>query len=196
MSTQDERDMADTQAVDAVDAGPGPYDQAAAAGGLPAPLPAPSGGALPFRGATGDVVCPQCSTPNPDPGGRRSGDAFCRECDFPLFFTSGVVQRVDQNSDDALWRRPGVAGRERRTWIGCPACAELNPRDALNCLRCGAVLRPIVLEPAVEQRITVEPLVVTSPVRPCKRWPAFVFGLATGLVVSALAIVIAWVVWG
>ncbi len=142
------------------------------------------------------VSCPQCGTPNRDGAGERSAEAFCSNCDYPLFFATGMVQRVDEVSLDALNRMPGVAGRDRRTWTACPVCGELNPRDALHCLRCGAVLRPISIE--TEAAPAPAPIPLPPPQLPVveppkKRWPLFVFGFICGVALSALTVAI--VVW-
>jgi uncharacterized paraquat-inducible protein A len=136
------------------------------------------------------VLCPQCGEENSDPEGTRSSNAFCLSCDYPLFFARGVIAREPSDTDLAHERLPGVAGLSKRAWIPCPDCGELNPRDASNCLRCGAILAAPEPEPIFEpQRNTiVREVLVHSDTR--KRWPLFVLGLFVGNAITVLTILI------
>jgi uncharacterized paraquat-inducible protein A len=142
------------------------------------------------------IACPQCGTANDDPQGLRSGDAFCHECDYPLFFVLGVVQRIEFDEDAAKDRLPGVGGRDRRTWRPCPECGELNPRDGVHCLRCGAVL----LKPEPEPVVVVEEVVVEAePEAPpthewrCPRLPWATVGFVVGVALTLVTVALDWI---
>jgi uncharacterized paraquat-inducible protein A len=137
------------------------------------------------------VLCPQCAEENSDPEGTRSSSAFCVACDYPLFFVRGVVARGTDDTDLARERLPGVAGLARRAWIPCPDCGELNPRDASNCLRCGAILALPEPEPVQEPQgnTVIREVLVHSDVR--RRWPVFILGLFVGSVITIVSFIIA-----
>lgn len=143
------------------------------------------------------IACPQCGSPNADPQGVRRGDAFCSECDYPLFFVMGIVERIEDD-DSALSRLPGVGGRDRRVWQPCRECGELNPRDGVHCLRCGVVLR-LPVEPsdlpsatvAVEEDEDVE-VEATHELR-CPRLPWAVVGFLTGTGLTLFAVAVNWI---
>ena len=139
------------------------------------------------------VLCPQCGVENSDPEGNRSSNAFCVACDYPLFFARGVVARGSTDTDLARERLPGVAGVARRAWIPCPDCGELNPRDATNCLRCGAILAVPEPEPvqAPQGNVVIREVLVHGDIR--RRWPWFILGLFVG---SALTVAVAFIAGG
>ena len=134
------------------------------------------------------VLCPQCGFENSDPEGVRSAEGFCQSCDYPLFFARGVVARVEDDSDMARVRLPGVAGQARRAWLPCPDCGELNPRDGVNCLRCGALLQHPEPddEPEPEGNIVIREVLIQAP-EP-KKWPTFLFGTLFGILLSAVSV--------
>lgn len=138
------------------------------------------------------ITCPNCGTENDDPQGARSSQAFCAACDYPLFFSRGVTRIVDEDSDMARERHPGVAGLSQRSWLPCPDCGELNPRDGVNCLRCGAILVVPVVE-EVPDEIEVRSVVreVLVPAEKVRRWPILFFGSVIG---SALTVAIYYLV--
>lgn len=140
------------------------------------------------------VLCPQCGIENSDPEGTRSSNAFCVSCDYPLFFARGVVNHGSSDTDFARERLPGVAGVAKRAWIPCPDCGELNPRDGINCLRCGAILA--LPEPeaiaAPEGNIVIKEVLVRQQRR--RRWPWFVVGLFAGTLATGLTVyLVAWI---
>jgi len=143
------------------------------------------------------IACPQCGAPNSDPQGQRSGDAFCKDCDYPLFFTLGVVQHIDLDDDAATSRLPGVGGRDRRVWLPCPECGELNPRDGVHCLRCGAVLYRPEPEPVavVEETAVVEVVVEEPPTHEwrCPRMPWATVGFLFGAGLTLAAVALDWI---
>ena len=142
------------------------------------------------------ILCPNCGTENEDPQGARVSTAFCPTCDFPLFFQRGVAHHVDDDAETARNRLPGVAGIDRRAWIPCPACGELNPRDGENCLRCGASLAPPEPEeePIPEGAIVVIREVLV-PAEPERRWPWMILCGAIGSVVTIAAYLLATWIW-
>lgn len=99
---------------------------------------------LPVRPA---ISCPGCGRgwdgPLPE---RASADAFCPNCDYPMFLKSRrPAPNIDPSLEAAQRRSPGVAGREPLGVIACPRCGESNPpNEDGSCLRCGD---PLVLPP-------------------------------------------------
>lgn len=141
------------------------------------------------------ITCPNCGTENDDPQGSRSSNAFCAGCDYPLFFSRGVANYVPDDSELAHERHPGVAGLAQRTWLPCPDCGELNPRDGINCLRCGAILvAPVVEEVADEIEIRTIVREVLVPAETTKRWPILLFGSLLGSVLTvAIYLLVTWI---
>jgi hypothetical protein len=76
--------------------------------------------------------------------------------------------------------------------LPCPDCGELNPRDGVNCLRCGAILVVPVVE-EVPDEIEVRSVVreVLVPAEKVRRWPILFFGSVMG---SALTVAIYYLV--
>ena len=141
------------------------------------------------------VLCPQCGVANADPEGVRASTSFCKACDYPLFFTPGEVKRPELETEMARNRLPGVAGKTRRVSQSCPDCSELNPPENINCLRCNALLIPVIEEPAVEP----EPIVVIKEVfieaEPLKKWPLVSIGFACGIIGSVYFYLLAIWIW-
>jgi len=141
------------------------------------------------------ILCPNCGTETEDPQGSRSSEGFCPACDFPLFFNRGVAQKVDTDTAAAKSRLPGVAGLGKRAWLPCPDCAELNPRDGVTCLRCGAILVPPEPEPEPEP----EPVIIIREtiVDPVRRrvWPYRVQGALIGAVSMVAVWLLAIWIW-
>lgn len=135
-----------------------------------------------------NILCPQCGFENTDPEGVRSASGFCQSCDYPLFFARGVVNRVEDDSDMARTRLPGVAGMSRRAWLPCPDCGELNPREGTNCLRCGAILAQPEAEPEPEPEanVVIREVLIPAPDEP--RWPLFLLGMLVGILTSAVSV--------
>jgi hypothetical protein len=142
------------------------------------------------------ILCPNCGFENEDPEGARSSVAFCVTCDFPLFFGRGEIKRPEEDSDAARTRLPGVAGMNRRSWLPCPDCGEQNPRDGVNCLRCGALLVVPVEEPEPElvptKTIVREVLV---PAAPRRRWQLTLVSALGGVVATVIIYLLAIWIW-
>src|SRR5690606_16933903 len=70
---------------------------------------------------------------------RRDADAFCRRCDYPLFWARGAVTALTSDEGgEGLRRLPGTAGRQDEVAIPCRICREPNRPAAVVCIRCGA----------------------------------------------------------
>lgn len=108
---------------------------------LPAQRPALPAHALP--GVELAVDCPGCGTPNRTDPSRREAEGFCKTCDFPLFWAFDRLPVGGGTGEGAGLRRlPGTVGRATLASLRCPACTEPNPPAAVDCVRCGALLRP------------------------------------------------------
>jgi hypothetical protein len=93
---------------------------------------------------TVELTCPSCGTVSYFDELGRDAHAFCRVCDYPLFWVRANVAApvTDSDADTGLRRLPGTAGRVATASITCPVCTEPNPLAAAICIRCGADLRP------------------------------------------------------
>ena len=98
---------------------------------------------------TEQVTCPECGTVAMVTLTRREAADFCRNCDYPLFWTPSIILMDRARlSDDSLRRLPGTVGRVTVAHFPCPHCAEPNQLTAIDCVRCGRPLRPVHYEPA------------------------------------------------
>lgn len=95
------------------------------------------------------VVCPECGASAIVTLNRRESVDFCRNCDYPLFWTPATVLRSasDRSTDETLRRLPGTVGRATVASQPCPHCAEPNALSAQVCVRCGRPMQ-IVEQPA------------------------------------------------
>lgn len=141
---------------------------------------------------TTEVTCPSCGTVSHFEELGRDGDAFCRVCDFPLFWARAPRQEgmpVD-GGDEGLRRLPGTAGRVTLATVECPACTEHNALSATICIRCGADLYALPAPPPVE---LPEPEPPTEPVAVTPRrkiWPWILLAVLLLLGVVALIVVL------
>jgi hypothetical protein len=134
------------------------------------------------------VTCPECGTTAMVNLRRRESNDFCRNCDFPLFWTpSQVLLSRSDVGDDSLRRLPGTTGRAISASIACPHCAELNPVTAEICVRCGLSMQVRAAAPPPPQ-----PVYVAAPepvyVAPQKHLPWWVW-LIVGIVVAGVIVV-------
>ena len=94
---------------------------------------------------TTEVTCPTCGTiSNLDDVGRDSF-AFCRVCDYPLFWVRPAAHGQGtggEAGDPGLRRLPGTVGLVTIATLRCPVCTEPNPITGNFCIRCGADLHP------------------------------------------------------
>lgn len=140
MSTQESAEPRPGTSVFA-DTGPDPDATAA----VPAPeaveregAPVAPPAAPPGR-STVEVTCPGCGTVSRFEEVRRDADAFCRRCDYPLFWARGAVTALTSDEGgEGLRRLPGTAGRQDEVSVPCRICREPNRPAAVVCIRCGA----------------------------------------------------------
>jgi hypothetical protein len=168
-----------------------PPDSDAATGSPEAATGAPEAATGAPEAATGTsefVTCPECGTTAMVNLRRRESNDFCRNCDFPLFWTpSQVLLSRSDVGDDSLRRLPGTTGRAISASIACPHCAELNPVTAEICVRCGLSMQVRAAAPPPPQ-----PVYVAAPepvyVAPQKHVPWWVW-LIVGIVVAGVIVV-------
>jgi hypothetical protein len=140
------------------------------------------------------VTCPECGTTAMITLNRRDAADFCRNCDFPLFWTPSAIQREADGATAAetLRRLPGTGGRATVAAVPCPHCAEPNSVSAVFCTRCGL---PMVLpEPAPIPEPVVyapppPPVVVEEPVKTVPWWVWALIG--AGFVITVTLIILA-----
>jgi hypothetical protein len=99
---------------------------------------------------TTEVTCPTCGTVTVLDDVDRDAGAFCRVCDYPLFWTRGAStgQGVGGLDDDyGLRRLPGTGGMVAIATIDCWNCHEHNPVTGTYCIRCGVDLHPALVMP-------------------------------------------------
>lgn len=122
-----------------------------------------------------EVVCPGCGTTSRFEAIRRDADAFCRRCDYPLFWarTAGPTLEADAGGQ-GLRRLPGTAGRLEEAAIVCRSCREPNRPSAVVCIRCGIELAeppPPPPEPEPEPEPAPPPPPPPEPEpEPASRW--------------------------
>jgi hypothetical protein len=95
------------------------------------------------------LTCPECGTTAQVTLNRRDSIDFCRNCDYPLFWTPSKVFR-DPSAENAesLRRLPGTVGRATVASLACPFCYEPNALSAQTCVRCGRPMHPVAEAPA------------------------------------------------
>ena len=91
------------------------------------------------------ITCPSCGTVSHLEDLGRDAGAFCRVCDYPLFWARPARPEgeASESGEEGLRRLPGTAGRVALATIDCPSCTEPNPVSASICIRCGADLHPV-----------------------------------------------------
>lgn len=140
---------------------------------------------------TTEVTCPSCGTVSHFEELGRDGDAFCRTCDFPLFWAR--APRLDgglaDSGDEGLRRLPGTGGRLTLATVSCPVCTEPNNLSATICVRCGADIytppAPPVEEPAPPAP-EPEPVAEVARRRVIWPWVALLVLLIAGVVALVL----------
>lgn len=139
---------------------------------------------------TTELTCPTCGTQSHFEELTRDAAAFCRVCDFPLFWvrTARLQVATGPVSDTGLRRLPGAAGRVAIATFPCPSCTEPNPLTANICIRCGADLHPspVVDEPAPEPLTEATPLVAVAE-KKTVWWP---WALVSALGVIAIVLIL------
>jgi hypothetical protein len=140
-----------------------------------------------------DITCPTCGTESFFEEVGRDAAAFCRVCDYPLFWVNTVKLGVQSGElgDTGLRRLPGTAGRIAVAMLACPNCTEPNPVTASICIRCGADLHPV--PPVVVVPLPPPPAPPPPPPPPPKRviWPWIVLGVLAVIAVVLLIVLLA-----
>ncbi|HTX63816.1 MAG TPA: hypothetical protein VMD28_09265 [Acidimicrobiales bacterium] len=138
------------------------------------------------------IVCPNCGATSYFEELGREADAFCRVCDFPLFWSRGErVLGGGEGGNVGLRRLPGTAGRVDVATVDCPACEEPNPVTRTICIRCGAELRPAPLQPEPEPALSVPSLAEPEPaVEPARSWAWLWVLLGVAAVVALVLLVV------
>ncbi len=131
-----------------------------------------------------EVTCPTCGTVSHFEEVGRDATAFCRVCDYPLFWlrTGRSTAANGDGGDVGLRRLPGTAGRVALATFPCPVCTEPNEITAALCIRCGADLHPA---PVTE--VVAPPSPPPAPVVRKRAWWPFVLAVL-GLVAIALIV--------
>jgi hypothetical protein len=140
------------------------------------------------------VTCPECATTAMITLNRREASDFCRNCDFPLFWTPSAIQREADGATSAetLRRLPGTGGRATVASVPCPHCSEPNSVAAVLCSRCGLPMIVPEPEPIPEPVAYVPPPAPVVVEEPAKTVPWWVWALiASGFVITVTLIILA-----
>jgi hypothetical protein len=137
------------------------------------------------------MVCPECGTTAMVTLNRRESTDFCRNCDYPLFWTPSAVLR-DRGTDlnaESLRRLPGTVGRATIASLTCPHCAEPNAVSATICVRCGLPLH-LVDAPAPERvYIPPPPMPYVEPERTVAWWVWALLVVGTAVLVTLIVLI-------
>jgi hypothetical protein len=144
-------------------------------------------------GTSERVTCPECGTTATVNLRRRDSADFCRNCDFPLFWTPSQVLLGRSNvSDESLRRLPGTTGRVMIASLACPHCAEPNPVTAVTCVRCGQPMQVRREAPPPPPAPVYVPPPPEPSVEPKKRIPWWVWVIAGVLITAITVLAILW----
>lgn len=145
---------------------------------------------------TVEIICPSCGTVSHFDELNRDAAAFCRGCDYPLFWARPprAQGEDDDESDDGLRRLPGTVGRVSLATVDCPECTEPNQVSASVCVRCGADLHaapPTLVVPEPQPEPEPEPEIEPEP--PAERviWPWIVLAVLAIAAVVVLVLLLA-----
>ncbi len=148
---------------------------------------------------TTEVICPTCGTVAQLDDTNRDAQAFCRVCDYPLFWIRAAAMGAGEggrDGDPGLRRLPGTAGLVAVAILACWNCDERNPVTGIHCIRCGVELNPAPVVMAPLAPPDPEPLVAPEPPPPPKpplvplAWvPALIAGILLLLLCIAGAVV-------
>ncbi|MDP9074787.1 MAG: zinc ribbon domain-containing protein [Actinomycetota bacterium] len=92
-----------------------------------------------------EVTCPTCGTVCTLDDINRDSMAFCRVCDYPLFWVRPASKGQGPGgltTDTGLRRLPGTVGLVTIATLRCWHCDEPNPVTGNFCIRCGVDLHP------------------------------------------------------
>lgn len=154
--------------------------------------PAGPGAEQPAASEPERIVCPECGTAAVITVNRRDSVDFCKQCDFPLFWTPSAVIRDGalRANDESLRRLPGTVGRVTVASLPCPHCAEPNLLSAQTCVRCGLPMRVVAAAPVPE------PVYVAPPPEPIEEPETHVPWWVWAAIAIVLAATIALIVMG
>jgi hypothetical protein len=103
----------------------------------------------------------------------RDAGAFCRVCDYPLFWIRAAGSGEGEGGaegDPGLRRLPGTGGLVTVATLQCWKCDERNAITGVYCIRCGVELHPTaVIElppPPPPEPVPVEPPPPPPPPKP------------------------------
>ncbi len=146
---------------------------------------------------TMDVTCPSCGTVSYFDELNRDANAFCRVCDYPLFWARSTTfaDAGDTGGGVGLRRLPGTAGRVTVAMLACPNCSEPNSVSANICIRCGADLHPAPpTPPPPEPEPEPEPVFVPPPPPPPPPprnwWPWVALGVLAVVAIVILVVLL------
>ena len=167
----------------------GTFTPLSGSAGPSAPVPAPAAQA----DDRDRVTCPECGAVQDVHLNRRESIDFCRNCDFPLFWTpSEVIRDRGAGDGEGLRRLPGTVGRSTLASTACPHCAELNLVTAEICIRCGQPMHPVAALPPPPEPVYIPPPPPVLEAPPPKDVPWWVWAVAIfgGLAVLIFAILL------
>jgi hypothetical protein len=141
-------------------------DAATATTALPTVVPASTSAAIEV------VTCPSCGTTAQVTLNRRESVDFCRNCDYPLFWTPSKIFRDPADiGDDSLRRLPGTVGRATLAALPCPWCSEPNSLSAETCVRCGRPMHRVEeVAPPPPPPVVEAPPPAPEPVKKVAWW--------------------------
>ena len=103
---------------------------------------------------TSDIIyfeCPRClELVRLERPIRYSADEFCKDCDYPLFWTEQATELMARPvaapaaTVQVVEQPPGV----EKTEVACPRCEHPNAASAGYCASCGAAMVPRERNPA------------------------------------------------
>jgi hypothetical protein len=156
------------------------------------PAPASTTAAVMPPPAADTITCPECGTIAQVTLNRRESMDFCRNCDFPLFWTpTKVVRDPSATTDESLRRLPGQAGRATVASLPCPFCYEPNALSAETCIRCHRPMHPVEQAPPPPAPVYVPPpapVVVETPHK-VAWWVWALLGLGAALLVTLVVLI-------
>ena len=199
-------DVEATTVVPRVTAGGGTWTEAPAPPELAAALSSASGAPPPSAmpadtsasAASQVVTCPECGTVAQVTLNRRESRDFCRNCDYPLFWTPNKVfyDRSD-GSEESLRRLPGTVGRATVASLACPHCSEPNALTAQTCVRCGRPMH-LVEAPPPPPAPVVAPPPPPAPAPPPDKgvswWVWLVLGIGAAALITLVILILTHVI--
>ncbi len=136
------------------------------------------------------VTCPECGAIAQVSLNRRDSIDFCRNCDYPLFWTPSKVMRDPSGiSAESLRRLPGQAGRATIASLPCPFCYEPNALSAQTCIRCQRPMHPVEEPPPpAPVYVAPEPVVVEAP-KKVAWWVWVLLGLGAAALIVLIVLI-------